>query len=269
MLRKLLLTSLILLLSVGVLAEAKVVREEITYSLNARDYTGTFYYDDATENKRPAVLIFHDWRGPGPREAELADYYARRGQVCFVADVYGKEFQPETTEQATALSRMLYEDRDLLRSRAQAAYNAMAEKWIVDESRVAALGISFGGTCALELGRNGAKLAGIVAYHAPLTTPDPEDGGNIRGRVLVFHADNDRFMHPDALHRFIDEMRKGKVPYELVVYGDAYRGFMDPTAGNNPLNGVKYDEELARRATETTAELFKVIFKSDNSDIEE
>lgn len=57
----------------------------------------------------------------------------------------------------------------------------------LDPARIAAIGFRFGGGTVLELARGGAEVAGVVAFHGNLDTPDPADALNIRTKVLVLH----------------------------------------------------------------------------------
>jgi len=63
----------------------------------------------------------------------------------------------------------------------------------VDPKRIAAIGYCFGGTTALELARSGAAVAGVVSFHGGLDAPNPDDGKNIKCKVLVCHGADDPF----------------------------------------------------------------------------
>ncbi|MBS1261760.1 MAG: hypothetical protein MAG453_01093 [Calditrichaeota bacterium] len=223
---------------------AAIVEEPLRYMHNTVELEGVAVYEAAKENKRPAVVIFHDWRGPGEHEIALARRFAGEGYIAFVADLFGSNVRPKTTEQAASATREFYRDRDFFRRRAFRAFEAfLDEYWIADRSRVASIGTAFGGTAALELARVGARVTATVAITSSLAPAGEQDGRRIQGRVLVFHADSDPYVGEQELHRFIDEMRAGSVDYELVVYGAAERGFMDPNVPPN-VRGTAYDPAL-------------------------
>jgi dienelactone hydrolase len=62
---------------------------------------------------------------------------------------------------------------------------------LCDAKRITAIGYCFGGTCVLELARNGADVAGVVSFHGGLDTPTPEDAKHIKCKVLVLHGGDD------------------------------------------------------------------------------
>ncbi|GBE30323.1 dienelactone hydrolase family protein [bacterium BMS3Bbin04] len=253
----------LLILLVFSAASARIVEEPLQYDHNGAQLEGIAVYDEATENKRPALILFHDWRGPGEIEIALAREYVGLGYIVFVADMYGKDVRPTTAAEAADATRELYADRDFFRKRAYRAYDAFTkEYWIADVKRVACMGTAFGGTSALELARTGARLAGTIAVNASIRPASEDDGRKIQGRVLVLHADSDPYIASDELHEFIDEMRAGDVDYELIIYGRAQRGFTNPDAPVT-VHGSSYDPELAEQARETIDRFLEQVFASE------
>jgi dienelactone hydrolase len=200
-----------------------------------------FPTDGGASAKRPAILVFHDWMGVSDDTKMRADMLAALGYVAFAADVYGKGVRPSGPEEAMKLVMKYKGDRGLMRSRGQAALARLTSDPRVDPTKVVAIGYCFGGTESLELGRTGAALAGIVTFHGGLDTPHPEDGKNIKGRVLVLHGGDDPYVKPAEVQAFEEEMRTAKVDWELVAYGGAVHAFTIKKAGNDPSKGAAYD----------------------------
>ena len=115
-----------------------------------------------------------------------------------------------------------------MRQRVQAGLEQLKSNPDVDTGRIAAIGYCFGGTTALELGRSGADIAGIVTFHAGLSNPSPEDAKNIKARLLVLQGANDPLAKPADVDKFEDEMRATKVDWQFVSYGGAVHGFSNP-----------------------------------------
>ena len=53
----------------------------------------------------------------------------------------------------------------------------------------------------------------------------PQDAKNITAKVLVLHGADDPFVKADEVAAFQDEMRKGRVDWQFVSYGNAVHGF--------------------------------------------
>src|SRR6185312_16834790 len=96
---------------------------------------------------------------------------------------------------------------------------------LTDTSRVAAMGYCFGGTTVIELARSGANIQGVVSFHGGLDSPKPEDGKNIKCKVLALHGADDPFVPAKDLAAFEDEMRKAAVDWRLIKYGGAVHAF--------------------------------------------
>jgi dienelactone hydrolase len=230
---------------------AHPVRSEIVpYSEGATPLEGYLAIpaDSAAGARLPALLVFHDWMGLGEGTKRRADQLAALGYVAFAADVYGAGVHPANAGEAGKLAGKFKEDRALLRARGAAALKALAASAHADPTRVVAMGYCFGGTAALELGRSGAAVAGIVTFHGGLATPHPEDARNIKGRVLALHGADDPFVKAEEVLAFEDEMRQAGVDWQLKAYGGAVHAFTVKEAGSDPKKGAAYDARADARS---------------------
>lgn len=231
-------------------AHAEITQERMLYRDGDTELEGLLVYDDTQESPRPGVLIYHAWGGPGPHERQTAEKLAERGYVAFVADVYGKGVRPETSA-ARAREAGKYragDDRSLMRSRARAAFDVLAEHPAADREHIAALGYCFGGAVALELARSGAPVTGVASFHGGLATPDPSDAQRIQGRVLALHGADDPHVPVEQVLAFQREMREADIDWQLNTYGGAVHAFTDPNAGSDPSTGAAYHLRSAQRA---------------------
>jgi len=174
-------------------AFAKVVTKTVEYKDGDQVLSGYLAYDDAIQGKRPAILIFHEWSGLGSYIQHRAREMARLGYVAFAADVYGKDVHPSNPDEYKKEMNKYYADRKLMRSRAQAAWDQLTQNPSVDATKIAAIGYCFGGAVALELGRTGAPLLGIVTIHGGLANPNPENDAKIKAKVLILQGGDDKF----------------------------------------------------------------------------
>lgn len=245
----------------GTLAARAAVRTEtVEYKHGDVTLEGHLAYDDSIQGPRPAVLIVHQWKGLGDYEKKRAEMLARLGYVAFCVDIYGKGVRPKETSEASATAGKYKKDRDLLRVRVNAGLETLRKQKNVDVKRIAAIGYCFGGTTVIELARSGADVAGVVSFHGALDSPKPEDGKNIKARVLALHGADDPFVPEKDVAAFSAEMRDAKVDWQLIQYGGAVHSFTDWNADGS-MKGAKYDERADKRSWEDMKQFFAEIFR--------
>ena len=105
-----------------------------------------------------------------------------------------------------------------------------------------------GGTGVLELARSGADIAGIVSFHGGLDSPTPEDGKNIRCKVLICHGAADPYVPRDDIAALKKELADAGVDWQMIEYSGAVHSFTQPMAGNDPSRGAAYHEKADRRS---------------------
>src|SRR6478752_7230098 len=97
------------IIAIGVLAcalagRAEIHTENVEYKNGDVLLQGYIAYDDSTQEKRPGVLIVHQWKGLTDYEKKRAEMLARLGYVAFAADIYGKGVHPKDTSEAGPLA---------------------------------------------------------------------------------------------------------------------------------------------------------------------
>jgi dienelactone hydrolase len=246
----------------AVVARAAVHTQVIEYKHGDVVLEGYLAYDDSVTGKRPGVLVVHEWTGHNPYVRKRAEQLAGLGYVAFALDMYGKGVQARDMKEAAALASIYKNDRKLMRARALAGLDVLRRQPQVDLSRLAAIGYCFGGTTVLELARSGTELAGVVSFHGDLSTPHPEDAGQIKARVLVLHGADDPHVPPGVVSAFEEEMRRAGVDWQLVKYGGAVHSFTNPGAGNDPSRGAAYNARADHRSWEAMRAFFNEILGS-------
>ena len=237
-------------------ARAAVKLQTVDYKQGDATLEGWLVYDDAKQGKRPGVVIFPSWNGPGDDEKGRAEMLAKMGYVAFVADVYGKGIRPTGFKDASAESAKYMQNRPLLRDRAIAAYDQLRKSPMVNPKKIAAIGYCFGGAGALDLARSGAALVDTVTFHGDITSPTPQDDNNIKGRVLVLHGASDPVIGPKDQDAFRKEMTDAHVDWEMVLYSGAVHSFTQKSAGNDPSKGAAYNANADKRSWEELTHLF-------------
>jgi dienelactone hydrolase len=241
-------------------SRAAVKMEPIDYRQGGVVLEGFLAYDDSLTGKRPGILVFPQFKGVSEHEKSAAQRLAELGYVAFVGDIYGKGVFYEDRAEARAAANKYFENRPLVRARVTAALDEIRKNPLVDTGKVAAIGYCFGGMAALELGREGADIAGLVTFHGDLATPTPEDAKNIKGRVLALHGADDPIVPPPMVAAFEKEMRDAEVDWQLVSYGGAVHAFTEPDDPRGSRQSVAYNEKADKRSWIAMKDFFRELF---------
>jgi dienelactone hydrolase len=209
--------------------------------------------------KRPGVLVFHEAPGLNEHPRRRADMLAELGYVALAADMYG-DGRVVGGPEARALMTSIREDTDLLRGRVRAALDALIAIQDVDSTRLGAIGYCFGGTCALELARSDARLAGVVSFHGVLETKRPAVAGEMKARVLACTGSADPLVPPEQLSQFQKEMSESGTDWQIVIYGGAKHAFTNPAAEAISIPGFGYSPLADARAWAAMRAFFSEVF---------
>jgi dienelactone hydrolase len=248
----------ILLLLAATLGRAEIVFKPIEYKEGSTTLEGLWVHDDAAQGKRPSVLVVHQWKGLGDYEKKRAEMLAKLGYNVFAVDIYGKGIRPSNPKDAAAEAGKYKSDRPLLRARVNAGLDQLKKLAPTDPKRIAAIGYCFGGTTVLELARSGAEVAGVVSFHGGLGAAGMSKP--IKAKVLALHGADDPFVPPDEVKAFEDEMRKARVDWQLVAYGNSVHSFTDWNAGSDNSKGSAYNEKADKRSWEAMKQFFAEVF---------
>jgi dienelactone hydrolase len=229
----------------------------LDYQDGAVSLSGLLVHDDKPGRKHPGIVLFPDARGVGEHAIDCARRLAMLGFVTLVADLYGNGAQAQDMAQAWELMDNLRSDVTRWRERAQAALGALSGEEMVDPAKLVAVGYCFGGTTALELARGGAALVGTVSFHGGLSSPQPDDARNIRGKVLICHGAMDPLVPLAQVAAFEEQMSKTNVDWQVCVYGGAMHAFTNPAAN---MDGMAYHAAADRRSWNAMLALFEEVF---------
>jgi len=240
-------------------ALAEVQTRDITYSDGDTELRGYLAWDPAltpvggdTKAFSPGVLIVHQWMGLTDYEKGRARQLAALGYVAFAVDIYGVGNMPElgNMQQAGAAAGIYKNDHALFRKRLNLGLEQLKknESAKVDPARIAAIGYCFGGTGVLELARSGADVAGVVSFHGGLDSPAPEDGKNIKCKVLICHGADDPFVSREGIDAMKKEFNDAKVDWQMIEYSGAVHSFTQPMAGDDNSKGAAYNKNADLRS---------------------
>jgi dienelactone hydrolase len=223
--------SLLFMALLSVPAWALVVGKEVTYTdVNGTTMKGYIAYDDATQGKRPGVLVVHEWWGHNAYARKRADMLAGLGYIALAVDMYGDGKTASHPDDAGKFAGEIKNNLPMMQSRFNAALELLKSQELTDPEKIGAIGYCFGGSVVLSMARQGADLKGVASFHGGLSGLPPVSEGAVKGRVLVLNGADDSFNPADQIEKFKQEMLAAKADYKFVNYDGAKHGFTNPDA---------------------------------------
>ena len=240
--------------SVPLAAGARIEAADVAYQHDGEAMEGYVANDVAVTERKPAVLVIHDWSGLREYPKARAQMLARLGYYAFGVDVYGTGRRFDDDGQASAEAGKYFQNLPLMRARVQAAYDLVVKEPAVEPSRIAVIGYCFGGTAALEFARSGAVVRGTVSFHGGLIAHDPADVDAITGSPLILAGGSDPVVPDQAVLAFENELRtRDSLDWQVTVYSGAPHAFTLPGL---PTYREVADKRSWRALTEFLPEVF-------------
>jgi dienelactone hydrolase len=248
--KSLLLKLAILTLLLGVIsvatAEPKIQGKTVEYSAQGVVMKGYLAFDEAIEDKRPGVLVVHEWWGLNDDARKRAQMLAELGYTALAVDMYGDGKQAVHPDDAGKFSSELMKNFDLAKARFLAAMDFLKQQPTVDPTRIAAIGYCFGGGVVLNMARQGVDLKGVASFHGDLTAVKPAQPGLVKAKILVLHGADDKFTTPKQIEAFKGEMNSAGADFKFISYPGAVHSFTNPDAD---AHGKKFNLPLAYNAS--------------------
>jgi len=248
-------------LAVSAPTEAKIRTKAVAYKHGDVDLEGFLAWDDAGADKRPGVLVVHEWWGLNDYAKSRAEQLAKLGYVAFAADMFGKGKVTADPKVAGEWAGHMRGNVEAWMARARVALDVLRAHQRVDPKKVAAIGYCFGGSTVLGLAFGGADLAAVVSFHGALSETTPEQAKAVKGRILVCHGADDAFVPADVIGKFRAVLDQAKTPYQFVAYPGAKHSFTNPGADKYGVDGVKYDKAADAQSWKDMRALFDKVFR--------
>ncbi len=243
-------------LSAG-LASAAVVTKTVDYDYDGTKLKGFLAYDDAVKEKRPGVLVVHEWWGLNEYAKDRCKKLAELGYVAFAVDMYGDGKFVTHPEDAKKMTSAVRTNLKLWRGRAEAGLRQLASQPNVDPSKIAAIGYCFGGSTCLQLAYSGADLKAVATFHAGLPIPTLEEAKAIKPRILICNGADDTFIAQKDITALKEALDNAGVKYTFENFPGAVHSFTVPGADKEGLPGMKYDKAADEKSWKMMRELFK------------
>ncbi|BBB95903.1 MULTISPECIES: dienelactone hydrolase family protein [Bradyrhizobium] len=246
-------------------AHAAVKEEPVTYTDGETTMKGFVVYDDATQAKRPGIVMVHEWWGITPHIHNEARKFAEQGYVAFIADMYGDAKTADNPKDAGALSGSVMKNPKVMEQRFNAAREQLAKQASVNPQRIGAVGYCFGGAVVLNMARAGADLAAVAGFHASLglNTPAPAPG-TVKAKTLILNGAEDPFVKREQYDALKKDFDAAKADYRIVEYPGAVHAFTNPEAtelGKKFNLPLRYDAKADQESKAEAAKLFAANLK--------
>jgi dienelactone hydrolase len=237
--------------------EQKIVGNELTYSADSTTMKGYLVTDASKTDKRPGVLVVHEWWGHNAYARKRADMLAELGYTALAVDMYGDGKLAEHPSDAGKFSGMVMSNMPEAKGRFTAAMEELKNHPSVDPTKIAAIGYCFGGSVVLTMANAGMDLDAVAAFHSGVSLPIMPNE-NLRAKVLVCNGADDPFIAPDAIETFKAKMDSINADYKYIAYEGAKHSFTSKEAN---ANGKKFNLPLEyneKADKESWAELQKL-----------
>ncbi|HEV3385906.1 MAG TPA: dienelactone hydrolase family protein [Gemmata sp.] len=239
------------------LAPAAVVTKTIEYDYDGTKLKGFLAYDDAVKEKRPGVLVVHEWWGLNDYAKERCKKLAELGYVAFAVDMYGDGKSVTHPDDAMKMTTAVRNNLKLWRGRAEAGLKQLTSQPNVDPTKIAAIGYCFGGSTCLQLAYSGADLKAVATFHAGLPAPTPEEAKAIKPKILICNGADDTFISEKSINDLKEALNGASVKYTFENFPGAVHSFTVPGADKEGLKGMKYDKAADEKSWKMMLDLFK------------
>ncbi len=239
-----------------------IKEENVTYTADSVTMNGYIAYDSGNTDKRPVVLVVHEWWGQNDYPRMRAKQLAEMGYLAMAVDMYGNGKTADNPKDAGAMAMPFYQNPQMAKARFDAAL-AKIKTYPQAGDKIAAIGYCFGGSMVLNMAKMDDDLAGVVSFHGVLG-PNPPADKNMKAKILVCHGGADQFTPQKDIDAFKKQLDSVGANYTFKVYPNATHAFTNPAATDI---GKKFNMPITYNAAADAAswkdmkEFFGTIFK--------
>lgn len=243
------------------LAAAEVKTEAVDYKFDGVTLKGHVFYDAAAKEKRPGVVVVHEWWGLNEYAKTRAKMLAELGYVAFCADMYGDGAVTEHPMKAGEMATTVRKNKDVWLGRANAAIEALQKRPEVDPHKLAIMGYCFGGTTALQVALTGnPDVKAAISFHGALPAVTADDAKKVKAKVLICHGADDTFIKEEAVAGLKAAFDAAKVDYDFQSYPGAVHSFTVKGADEKNIKGMAYNEEADKKSWAAMQKVLKEAF---------
>ena len=243
--------------------EPSVKAEEISYSANGITLKGFLAYDENQKDKKPGIIVVHEWWGNNDYSRRRAEMLAELGYVAMAIDMYGNGKQADNPEDAGKLATETMSNMEAAIAKFEAGVNFLKVQEQTDPEKIGAIGYCFGGGVVLNMALAGSDLNGVVSFHGSL--PDTVNNPNqVKAKLLVCNGAADPFVPKEQVDAFEKAMDGADINYKVVNYPDALHAFTNPAADSSGKKfniPIAYNKEADDKSWTEMLNFFDEVFK--------
>lgn len=240
----------------------KIKGTEVAYATDSTNLKGYIAFNENSKEKRPGVLIVHEWWGHNNYVRERADMLANLGYTAIAVDMYGDGKQASHPQDAGKFAQSVFANLPEAKARFNAAVNVLKAHESVDGDKIAAIGYCFGGSVVLTMANSGADLDAVAAFHSGVSLPEMPNE-KLKARVLVCNGAADTFISPESITSFTSAMDSIGAKYEYISYPGVKHSFTSKAADDNAKKfnlPLAYDAEADKKSWQSLQQLLDDVF---------
>ncbi|ANJ66305.1 hypothetical protein A9404_01955 [Halothiobacillus diazotrophicus] len=218
----------------------------LPYTDGETQYIGLLMRDE-TRAPTALVVLLPDWRGQSTLARDHAAPLLEQGCAVVIADLYGEGFSPSDPAQVGPMIKRLLDHRHEGAAALRACVEAVRRQFGPDRP-IFCLGYSAGGMIALDYGRTGADVAGIIVCSGLIKTAAPDMSTRIKAPVLLLQGTQDMVSPMNVILALSEEMDDAGNDFRLSLYGQTHHAFDNPEAGTDPTARLVYSPTAAAEA---------------------
>ena len=255
---------LFFLLNTAAIVDAKILTQSIEYKTRGTTMKGYLAYEDSITQKRPGILVVHEWWGHNDYVRMRARLLAKLGYTAFAIDMYGSGKIADHPKKAGEYMQTAFKQWKVSKARFNEALKILRAHKTVDPTKVASIGYCFGGAVSLRMARSGADLNGVVVFHSALPLEPPVSPGKIKAAVLVINGSEDAFLQSETVASFMKEMYEANADLTYINLAGVKHSYTNPKADefNNKFNirNLEYNKYADERSWLEMQHFFNRIF---------
>ncbi|MEM8895604.1 MAG: dienelactone hydrolase family protein [Bacteroidota bacterium] len=239
--------------------EVDIQGEEVSYSTDSTTMNGYLVKDVNAQDKRPGVLVIHEWWGHNEYTRERAKMLADLGYTALAVDMYGDGKSANHPEDAGKFMSEALSNLPEAKARFEQALVTLKADPSVDSERIAVIGYCFGGSVALSMANAGYDIDAVAAFHSGLGLPIMPGDEEIKAEILVCNGAADPFIPAEQTDAWKAAMDAKAAPYKYIAYDSASHGFTNPGAtamGEQFGLPLAYQKEADQQSWEEMKALF-------------